>query len=1031
MKKFFKLFIAAFIAVTCIVPLQSISAAYGDPVEPIYQISRNDGGGKYGTHKNPDYKEGTTQYYRDGDIIEVDFRLPADSGVQIYNQVIKYDSDQLDLLSSDTDITGTLSSTFTSKNWSSTTARDNNDNEKILVYGGSNNFGNPDTKDYTGGTIAKVYFKVKNGVESTAGTPITFEFMNFQTAEFKNNKVSYTHIGYDPNNDAGTVYYTAPSQTIQVKKPSVTFSANDGFITQSQAKALNTKNDLKAYNDVSAKLTDGTNIDVTTDAQNFNDIKAGKIGSYDVTYGYTHDGNSDSKKVKLNVVSDDAVISPEKNFALSAEHAFITASDAKKLTNKTQLISLNNAKVTLKNGTNATPNVDAPAFASIQAGSVGTYEVTYSYGSGSDTASKKVFVTVVKDGSVISPNKDFSLYAKHGFIKNTEAKNLTSRTQLIPYNNAEVTLVNGDKRDPRPTVTAAEWLSITSGIKGSYNVLYEYGDGANETSLVVKITVIDENDPISPNKEASLSAQDVELSETEAKALTSKNDLIALNKASVTLSDGSVATPTIASVDYASIVSGKIGIYPITYTYGSGQGKVDKTVNVIVKEDKKHVITYEDKIITVDQAKALSSKDDLRVVNNVQVTAIDGSHPNAVVDAPTWSSIKDGKLGTYTVTYSYGYGDKLVSVNAKVTIVPNGSEIDDNASLYAQNGFLEQSSAKALVTRNDLIPYNAASVTLLSGGTATPTVGMSAGDWYLLSAGELGSYDVVYSYASLSKRVLATVIKDGSIVSEDKTASLYAENAFIESSNAKKLANKEALRAYNKASVTLIDGRTANATVDVAAADWLAIQQGTVGAYDILYTYGSGDGQVSKRVKIVVIDDDPIISQDGKVALNAVDGEIADTDAKKVTSKEDLIPYNSAKVTLEDGTIAKLDVTISTSSLNAIKAGTLGTYTVTYSYGSVGSPSYVSKTVKLEVVIKTRAIHMFDYDDNKRIDVIDLAHFNRIYSNSMNVSAYDLMLTDFNKDKRVDVIDLTQFKYYYSNSLILPPTVDVPVEIIP
>ncbi|MFV0381158.1 MAG: hypothetical protein ACK5KR_02840 [Breznakia sp.] len=1037
MKKIVKIFVAALIAVTYMVPLQqSVFAAHGDPVAPINTISRNDGGGKYGTHKNPDYKDGDTQYYRDGDIIEVDFSLPVDSGAQTFSQIIKYDSEKLDLLSSDGDISDSMASNYDEKKWMITTTRYDQDKEQIFLFGGSANFMDSSTKDFVGGTIGKAYFRVKDDTESVNGTPLTFEFSRFQTAEYDEDygDIKYSHIGYDPNNDKETAFYSAPSQTVLVKKPNVEFGADDAFITQSEAKELNSKNDLKEYSDVNAELSDGTKLNVTTDAPQFNDIKEGELGSYDVTYGYTHEGNSDSETVKLNVVADDAIISPEKNFALTANNGFICESDAKKLNDKNSLIPINEASVLLKDGTSVVPNVDAPAFASIKNGDLGTYEATYSYGSGADSVSKDVYVTIVKDGSVISPDKDFALYAKNGFIKDNEAKNLTSKSDLFPYNDAEVTLVNGATRSPNATLAPSDWLGIISGVKATYNVLYDYGDTGNIASKRVKITVIGAEDPISPDKEASLYAHDVELFKSDAMALTSQNDLIALNGALVTMADGSTGKPSIASVDYASIKAGEIGTYPVLYTYGSGQGKVERSVNVKVVADQQHEITYNDKIITVDEAKSLSTKEDLRLINDVQVTTSEGTHPNATVGVvtPSWSELKAGKIGSYTVEYSYGYADKLVSVTAKIVVVENGSEINDKASLYAQNGFVEQSQAKELVTKNDLILYNNASVTLLEGGFAQPTPNISGGDWYLLKAGELGSYNVRYTYETLSKGVLTTVIKDGSSISEDKSASLYAENAFISVSDAIKIKAKEDLRAYNKASVTLMNGTSEKAIVDIALNDLLAIQSGTVGAYDVLYSYGQGNGQVSKKVKIVVIDDDAVISEDGQVALSASAGDIGDTEAKKITNKNQLIPYNQAKVTFIDGREGSVDVTISTNALNAIKNGIVGGYDVLYSYGEEGSQAYVSKVVDLNVVIKTKEFKMFDYDNGGTIDGSDLMKFRKYNATPIEkVTPFQVLLSDKNQDERIDSIDLVYIQYYYSSKDVAVPTVAVPIDLIP
>lgn len=760
MKKIFKLVVAVFIAVTCVALLQGIMAAPDDPVDAIRTVSRNDGGGALGTHKNASYVENGVQYYRDVDIIEVKIDLPADTDTQAYQQGIRYDSTKLELLSTNYDIQQSIDKHYLQQDWTGYVSRLHNDPNTILIYGGSNNYTIESSKDKKGGTLAKMYFRVKDGGETTTGEAVVFEFPQFQTVKNTDNGRIYTHIGYDPARDSETAYYTAPAQTIYLKKPTVSFNAENGFIKQSDAKNLANANELKPYNNVSAKMTDGSSVDVAVNAPKFTSIKNGELGSYDVTYSYNQGGNTGSSSVKLNVVSDDAIISPEKTFALDAKSAFITQSDAQALADQNALIGVNKATVLLADGTSATPNVSAASFASIKAGTLGTYDVTYSYGSGSDAASKTVKVTVVKDGSVISPNEDVSLYAENGFIKQADAKALASKDALIPYNNAEVVLLDGSKPKPTVDVSSSEWLAINIGTVGSYDVLYSYGSGSN----------------------------------------------------------------------------------------------------------------------------------------------------------------------------------------------------------------------------------------------------------------------------AVNKRVKITVIKDGSEISPNEEVSLYASNAFIQSSDAKKLVNKEQLRTYNKALVTLVDGSTANPTVNVSAQDWLAIQQGKIGSYDVLYSYGSGQSEVNKIVKIVVVADNPEISPNEKVALNATNGEIADTDAKKVTKKEDLIPYNNAVVTLEDGTTVNPEIAISTNNLNAIKEGKLGKYTIVYYYGAEGTDNYVEKTVTLEVVKKTEERLLFDYDKNGRVDVLGFTEFKRIFSDPGSVTSVEMLLSDANSDGRVDVIDLSECQYYLSNPTVTPPTILVPIQ---
>ena len=1032
MKKIIKLVVAVLITATCVVPLQTIEATQTEGVDAIRSITRNDGGGAFGTHKNANYSENGVQYYRDGDIVEVKIDLPANTDTQTYQQAIRYDSSKLELLSANYDIQQSIDRHYLMKDWSVYVSRLNNDPNTILIYGGTNNYIIESTKDKQGGTLAKMYFRVKDGGESVDKTPVVFEFPQFQTAKNTENGMIYTHIGYDPLKDKETAYYTAPAQTIYLKKPTVNFMAESGFISQSEAKNLANVNELKHYNDVSAKLSDGNTVDVNVHAPDFSSIKKGELGTYDVTYSYEQDGNTENSSVKINVVHDDAIISPEKTFALHATSAYITQSDAKSLKDETMLIDVNKAMVLNVDGTLVAPVVTTTSFPLIKEGTLGAYDVTYSYTREDEVVSKTVKVVVVRDDSVISSNADASLSAEDGFIKQADAKGLTSKDTLTLYNNAEVTLLNGTKEIPTVNVSSAEWLAINIGTIGSYDILYSYGMGSNEVTKRVKLTIIKDTAEISLDKKASLYAQNAEISESEAKALNDETDLITLNHASMTLSDGSMLIPSVNAVEYSKIKAGMIGEYEVEYSYGDDQGYVSKKVILRVIEDKKHVITAKDTFLSVEQAKALTSINDLRNINNVHVTAIDGTHPNAVVKTDDWVSIKAGELGRYTIAYSYGTNDELVTIEANVVIVENGSVINDKASLYAKSSFISESVAKKLSAKEDLIAINHAKVTLMNQNNVHPIVQMNAAHWYLLNNGERGVYDISYTHKTdsdvLSKKVNVTVIKDDAKISSNEEVSLYASNAFIQSSDAKKLMNKEQLGIYNKAMVTFVDGRNANPEVSVSSQDWLSIQQGKIGSYDVLYSYEKGQSEVNMIVKITIVDDNPIISSNEEVALNAIDAEIADTDAKKISQKEDLISYNQAIVTLANGIKVKPEVNIAKEDLTSIENGQLGTYVVVYAYGIKGTDNYVEKEVTIEVVKKTEARLLFDYDKNGRIDVLDFTEFKRIFSDTTTTSVVEMMLSDANLDKRIDIIDLSECQYYLSNPTITPPTVLVPIQ---
>ncbi|MDD8049331.1 MAG: hypothetical protein PHH04_07015 [Thomasclavelia sp.] len=1028
---------AFLLALSCMIPagMSSVNAIGGGLTQygtfyPEHTVSWYDGTG-FGS-STASYTEGGKTYYQDGSIICLTIKLPVNNKSVAIADDIVYNPSQLTLLSSYAQIGQSQDSYYDNEGWSAYVAGDTTSStEAVIHYINDVVYNTPDTHTDSSTAIARIYFQVKAGVTTDAGTGITFSFPSWQVADAEFN---FMTPNYDPSDSAGTYKTTCDPVTITAKNPSITFNASNGFITQTQAKAINTASDLAPYNKVAASVSDGTAINVNANTSSLTNIKNGVLGTYNVTYSYNYGGLSDSKAVSLTVVTDDTVISDDGVNALTAKDGIITSSEAKALGSTSQLIALNGASVQVNDGTTATPNVSCNQFSSVQAGTVGDYAVTYSYGTGKGSVSKTVNLAVVPDGSIISPNKDFALYAKDGFIKQSEAKSLSAKNDLISYNGAVVYLASGGTTTPTTSVSSNSWAEIKSGEKGNYSVYYSYGSGTNETEKQVSITVVGDDDVISESGKYALGASNIELTASEAKALSAKSELINLAKAEVTeVGTGTKYTPTVtvSNSNWSSIQAGTVGSYSVTFSYGTGKDAVTKTVTMSVVKDPVNEVTAENASISQTQAKALTSQEDLLTINNVVVTAVDGTHPAANITAADWTSIKAGIVGSYNITYSYGSGSLLGTTTVKLNVYKDGSAVNEDGSLYAENGLLTQTEAKALNTKTDLIAYNDASVTLNDGTSPKPNVTISTADWVDVKDGVEGTYSVTYSYTTahgtLSKTVSITVVKDGSIISPDKTASIYAKDGFITVSQAKALAAKNGVAPYNSAVVTVADGTHPDPTVTITDGDWLLIKKGTEGNYTIMYTYGSGTSAVEKSVNLTVIDDDAVISKDGQYALSAVDGSISNDDAKKLNSKSDLIPYNEVKVVKVDGTTYTPTVNLSSSSFADIKDGQLGDYSVTYSYGTSGSNDYVSRTVKLSVIQLTRDVYMFDYNENNTIDIADKATFNYYFLHNSSLTKTQIILSDYNGNEKVDVGDKAGLNNYLANPSLTPPIVAIPV----
>ncbi|MDF9825286.1 hypothetical protein M2475_001744 [Breznakia sp. PF5-3] len=1030
MKKIIMKSLVLLLAITTILPMSGITVAAAEGIKTDITITRNNGNGAYGEHTHPSYVEDGVQYYREGDIIELDIALPANHGASELWNVVKYDPTQVAVVSTKLNVQSTLGDNYRAKGYEANTNLAYQGTQGLISTTIVRTFYGNDAPDFdtAGGTTAKIYFRVLNDVETVEGTEITFEFPIFQAISRTSiTDYEFIHEGFDANRYAETRTVSLESQTIIAKKPTVDFIAEDGFITRSQAQAIGESADLKPYNFVSATASDGQEVAVKATTSSLDTIKAGTLGTYDVTYSYTFEGTPMSKTVKLTVVENDVVISEDRTVALRADSVILTQTQAKALSAKEALLPLNNVFVYLSNGTTATANVDVPEFDKIKAGTIGTYNATYSYGIDKSFASKTVNVVVVKDGSDISDNKKVSLYAKDGFIRESQARALSLRSAVAPYNSAVVTLADGSTTTPTTEIEANAWNKMRAGTLGTYNVYYHHGTGDSEVEMNVKATVISDDAVVSKDETVSLVADDVDMYQEDAKALGKVDDLIDYANAEVTLSDGTKVAPSVETDDFDSIKAGIIGEYEVTFKYGEGDSAVEKTVTITIKEDLRHLISATDNFITQSKAQELTSKESLRAVNSVSVTDYNGVDQDAVVTTSDFNTIKAGTLGSYIITYSYGTGTKEVSVTAKVNVIPDDSIVDGDVSLYARDKAITVTQAKALNTKEDLIPYNEASVRLLDGTTPAPSVAVSVGDWSLINSGKEGSYNVTYSYGTVSKTVKITVVKDGSEESEDKTATLYAKNAFITVSDAKKVSNKTQLIPYNKAEVVLASGDKKVPDVTISNDDLLAISAGTIGGYNVLYSYGSGKQQVQKMVKIVVIADDPIISEDESVALSANDEEIDDAAAKKLTSRNELIDISNAVVTFDDGTTQAPTLAVADEDWDAIRSGKLGTYSLTYSYGTLGNKDYVTKTVSLTVVKLTEDRTLFDYNRDNIINSVDYMYFHELFNNPQFVTPTDVLLSDANGDGYIDMVDLGMIHYYVNNPKVKPPTIKVPI----
>lgn len=326
--------------------------------------------------------------------------------------------------------------------------------------------------------------QIFNGIEMEF-TPGPFEL------EMKKGKVGTYEVTYlydqDKLHTRGKVNLVLYDGTESLDKTFV-INAKDGLISQTQAKSLANESGLIGYNEAKVIYLDGSytgNPRITIDPSDWMKIKSGTIGTYTVIYSYGAGVNLTSQEVKITVYDDDSVLSERGDYVLTAKSAIILENEAKALANKEALIPINGAVVIYANGDKKTPTVQTNDFASIKAGKIDDYRVTYSYDDGKEyydyygnvitnKASKTVDLKVVADGTVVSPNRDFAIVAEDVSLNTDEAKNLAAKEDVTSLANAKVIFADSSKAPQTPAITIPKWNDLKAGKEGTYEATFTY-----------------------------------------------------------------------------------------------------------------------------------------------------------------------------------------------------------------------------------------------------------------------------------------------------------------------------------------------------------------------------------------------------------------------------------------------------------------------------------------------------------------------------------------------------------------------------
>lgn len=143
------------------------------------------------------YTENGVTYYRSDNVIQLSIILPENSYVAAVHAVTSFDENQLELISSFSQIKLSSDSGI-NNDFTLLIDKFMEQTNRISIKTFANNTAT--SANVSGGAVAKIKFKVKANQETTAGSSIQIQ-NQYQLAAYVNNELQFVHVGW---NDAAT-----------------------------------------------------------------------------------------------------------------------------------------------------------------------------------------------------------------------------------------------------------------------------------------------------------------------------------------------------------------------------------------------------------------------------------------------------------------------------------------------------------------------------------------------------------------------------------------------------------------------------------------------------------------------------------------------------------------------------------------------------------------------------------------------------------------------------------------------------------
>ncbi len=676
---------------------------------------------------------------------------------------------------------------------------------------------------------------------------------------------------------------------------------------------VSTVNVITSANVQAWKLSDGSSLTPTVNSSDLNAIKsATSVGIFPTRITVIDGSKVVEKTIYVSVVDDNTVV--EGNVALSAKNFTININDLSTV----DVITNSNAKAwQLNSGTNLTPVAKSSDITALKAVTIaGAYPVEISATSSSDTAVKKIYVTVTDNDTIIEGN--VGLRANNFTINVSEAANVDILSKanakawsIATGNNLTVTFMNSTEVDAIKSATSA----------GVYSVQLTATDLINTVEKTIYVTVIDSDTVIEEDLALNASNFTIDVSSVSTVDVISSSNAYAWK-----LSNGVMLPVLVNNVQETALkAAASAGVYPVTLSATDSTDTAEKIIYATVT-DSDTVVSGNVAISANDITINLSEASTIEIISETAAKAWrldNGGSLNVTANTTDLNALKAAtESGVFSVKLTATDGVDIAEQIVYVTVVDSNTVVEGNVALSAKNFTIDISEVSTVDILNNG-NVKAKSWTLDQGTDLTVTYVDTNQVDSLKAATTGGVYPITLSATDAGdtavKTIYVTVIDVDTVINGD--VAIYASNFTVDVSNVSdvNVLSKSAAKAWK-----LSDGSSLTVTVNSTQEDALKAAT-SAGTYQVTLSASDSITTATREITVTVVDSLTVIN--GNVALSAADFEI-DLD---VVSTVDVIASSSAKAwRLDDGNT--LSVTANTLEVNTLKAATeAGVYPITLS----------------------------------------------------------------------------------------------------